>query len=89
MRRIDEPFGCEPRPNGSIPPPTWHLRWYGFPDLEAIRRKTGLQFIPVELRELIYTVQKVDAKKAAFQADKWMADAPRMTLTCFFLYLAF
>jgi L-fucose isomerase-like protein len=56
-------------------PPTWHLRWYGFPDLEAIRRKTGLQFIPVELRELIDTVQKVDAKRAASQADKWMADA--------------
>ena len=46
-------------------PPTWHLRWYGFPDLEAIRRKTGLQFIPVELRELVDTVQKVDTEKAA------------------------
>jgi L-fucose isomerase-like protein len=56
-------------------PPTWHLRWYGFPDLEAIRRKTGLQFIPVELRELIDTVQKVDATQAASQADKWMGDA--------------
>lgn len=56
-------------------PPTWHLRWYGFPDLEAIRRKTGLQFIPVELRELIDTVQKVDAAEAASQADKWMNDA--------------
>ncbi len=56
-------------------PPTWHLRWYGFPDLEAIRRKTGLQFIPVELRELIDTVRKVDPKKAALQADKWMTEA--------------
>jgi L-fucose isomerase-like protein len=56
-------------------PPTWHLRWYGFPDLEAIRRKTGLQFIPVELRELIDTVQKMDATQAASQADKWVGDA--------------
>jgi L-fucose isomerase-like protein len=56
-------------------PPTWHLRWYGFPDLEAIRRKTGLQFIPVELRELIDTVQKMDATQAASLADKWMGDA--------------
>ena len=59
-------------------PPTWHLRWYGFPDLESIRRKTGLQFIPVELRELIDTVQKVDATEAASQADKWMRDARQM-----------
>jgi L-fucose isomerase-like protein len=56
-------------------PPTWHLRWYGFPDLEAIRRKTGLQFIPVELRELIDTVQKVDTTQAASQADTWVRDA--------------
>ena len=56
-------------------PPTWHLRWYGFPDLEAIRRKTGLQFIPVELRELIDTVPKVDSEKAASLADEWMANA--------------
>jgi hypothetical protein len=56
-------------------PPTWHLRWYGFPDLEAIRRKTGLQFIPVELRELIDVVQKIDAAEASSLADKWMNDA--------------
>jgi len=56
-------------------PPTWHLRWYGFPDLETIRRKTGLQFIPIELRELIDTVQKVDPTEAASQADKWTSDA--------------
>ncbi|UCE50887.1 MAG: hypothetical protein JSV31_16620 [Desulfobacterales bacterium] len=56
-------------------PPTWHLRWYGFPDLEAIRRKTGLQFIPVELRELIDVVQKIDAVEASSLADTWMNDA--------------
>jgi L-fucose isomerase-like protein len=59
-------------------PPTWHLRWYGFPDLETIRRKTGLQFIPIELRELIDTVQKVDATEAASQADKWTSDAKQV-----------
>ena len=56
-------------------PPTWHLRWYGFPDLEAIRRKTGVEFIPVELRELIDTVQGVEAAKAASLADKWRSQA--------------
>jgi len=59
-------------------PPTWHLRWYGFPDLEAIRRKTGLQFIPVELRQLIDTVQKIDADEAAYLASKWMNDARKV-----------
>jgi L-fucose isomerase-like protein len=59
-------------------PPTWHLRWYGFPDLETIRRKTGLQFIPVELRELIETVQKIDADEAASLASKWMNDAQQV-----------
>ena len=59
-------------------PPTWHLRWYGFPDLENIRRKTGLQFIPIELRELIDTIQKVDDTEAASQADKWTRDAKQV-----------
>jgi L-fucose isomerase-like protein len=56
-------------------PPTWHLRWYGFPDLETIRRKTGIEFIPVELRELIDKVQTIDADEAAFLADKWRREA--------------
>ena len=56
-------------------PASWHLRWYGFPDLEAIRRKLGLQFIPVELRELIEMVKKVDPAKAASLADAWLNEA--------------
>jgi L-fucose isomerase-like protein len=59
-------------------PPTWHLRWYGFPDLEAIRRKTGLEFIPVELRELIDRVQTVDAAEAASLAQKWQSEAQQV-----------
>ncbi len=56
-------------------PPTWHLRWYGFPDLEAIRRKTGVEFIPVELRELIDTVQHIGTAEAVSLADKWRSEA--------------
>lgn len=56
-------------------PPTWHLRWYGFPDLEVIRRKTGIEFIPVELRELIEKVQTIDADEAASLADRWRSEA--------------
>jgi L-fucose isomerase-like protein len=50
-------------------PPSWHLRWYGFPDLEAIRRKVGVQFVPVELRELIEVVKKADQEKSALLAE--------------------
>ena len=56
-------------------PAPWHLRWYSFPDLESIRRKTGVQFVPVELRELMETVQKVDMDKAASLAQEWMDEA--------------
>jgi L-fucose isomerase-like protein len=56
-------------------PAPWHLRWYGFPDLEAIRRKVGVEFVPVELRELLEIVKKVDMDKAASLAREWMDEA--------------
>ena len=59
-------------------PATWHLRWYGFPDLEAIRRKVGLQFIPVELRELIEMVKTVDMAEAGSLADAWLKRAEQV-----------
>jgi len=46
-------------------PASWHLRWYSFPDLEAIRRKVGVEFVPVELRRLLEMVKKVEMDKAA------------------------
>ncbi len=60
-------------------PPSWHLRWYGFPDLEAIRRKTGVQFIPVELRELIEVVKRVDQEKSALLAEDLAKGAREVT----------
>jgi len=59
-------------------PAAWHLRWYAFPDLEAVRRKTGLQFIPVELRELIEAVTAVDQDKAASLAQEWINGASQV-----------
>lgn len=56
-------------------PAPWHLRWYPFPDLEEIRRKVGLQFIPVELRELMEVVKEADRVKAASLAQEWMNEA--------------
>jgi len=40
-----------------------------------VRRKTGLEFIPVELRELIENVQKIDANEATSLAEKWKNEA--------------
>ena len=56
-------------------PAVWHLRWYAFPDLELIRRRIGLQFIPVELQELMDNVAKVDQSEAASVADVWTEEA--------------
>ena len=56
-------------------PPSWHLRWYGLPDLERLRRKFGVEFSPVELRELIETVPKMDPEAAARIADEWAENA--------------
>ena len=59
-------------------PPSWHLRWYVFPDLEAVRRRLGVQFIPVELRELIELVQNVAPDEAALVANSWMGRAEQV-----------
>jgi len=56
-------------------PPSWHLRWYGYPDLEGLRRRFGVEFVPVELRELIDKVPKVDSREAARVAERWVEDA--------------
>jgi L-fucose isomerase-like protein len=52
-------------------PPSWFLRWYAFPDLEVLRRKTGIELIPVEIRELVARVKEADPVKAQALADQW------------------
>jgi len=59
-------------------PAPWHLRWYATPDFETIRRKTGMQFTPVELRELLDVVEEVDEEKAASLARQWMDEADQV-----------
>ena len=59
-------------------PPSWYLRWYSFPDLEVIRRKLGMIFTPVELRELIEQVEDVDNSKAASLAKEWVKGAEKV-----------
>jgi hypothetical protein len=56
-------------------PAPWHLRWYGFPDLEALRRKLGIQFVPVELRELMEAARSINPEEAAELARKWQDQA--------------
>jgi hypothetical protein len=56
-------------------PPSWHLRWYGFPDLEGLRRKLGVEFIPVELRELLDRVGTVAPGEATAVAETWRRES--------------
>jgi L-fucose isomerase-like protein len=56
-------------------PPSWYLRWYTFPDLELLRRKTGIEFIPVELRTLVEKVKEVDPATARALAEQWRGAA--------------
>jgi L-fucose isomerase-like protein len=56
-------------------PPSWYLRWYTFPDLEALRRKTGIEFIPIELRALVDRVKEVDPVAARALAEEWRGAA--------------
>lgn len=56
-------------------PPSWHLRWYGFPDLEAVRRKAGVQFIPLSLQDLVEAMGKGLPEEAAATARAWVLEA--------------
>jgi len=56
-------------------PPPWHLRWYGFPDLEALRRRLGVTFTPVELRELLEVLDSIEQDKVASLARRWTEEA--------------
>lgn len=59
-------------------PAPWYLRWYSFPDLEAVRRKVGMTFTPVELRELMEHVEDVRAEEAMSLAEEWMNGAEQV-----------
>jgi L-fucose isomerase-like protein len=59
-------------------PGPWHLRWYGFPDLEAIRRKVGTVFTQVELREFIEQVEDMDPGETATLAEEWIKGAEKV-----------
>lgn len=56
-------------------PSSWYLRWYSFPDLETLRRKTGIDFIPVEMRELVDKAKEADPAAASALADEWRQTA--------------
>jgi diguanylate cyclase (GGDEF)-like protein len=56
-------------------PPSWYLRWYAFPDLETLRRKAGIEFVPVEIRELVERVKTADPARAQAVANEWLQTA--------------
>ena len=59
-------------------PAPWYLRWYSFPDLERIRRKVGMLFTPIELRELLEQVEDGESGKTACLAEEWVKGAEKV-----------
>ena len=56
-------------------PPPLFSRWHHLPDLELAREKLGVEFSPVELRELVAEMPMVDKGKAQTVAERWLQEA--------------
>jgi len=56
-------------------PPDLVSRWHHLPDFELARRKFGVRFSAVELRELVTLLQTIDSKKADNLVEIWEKEA--------------
>ncbi len=56
-------------------PPPLFSRWHHLPDLELARGKLGVDFAPVELRELLAILPAVDKREAEDLAGRWLEEA--------------
>lgn len=56
-------------------PPDLFSRWHHLPDFELARRKFGVRFNAVELRELAALLQTIDTKKAETLVETWKKEA--------------
>jgi len=57
-----------------FPPPIFS-RWHHLPDLELAREKLGVEFTPVEIRELVEQLPMIDEEKAQPLAQRWVQEA--------------
>lgn len=56
-------------------PPPFFSRWHHLPDLELAREKLGVEFIPVELRELATQLPMINDKETYTLAERWRQEA--------------
>ena len=56
-------------------PPDLSSRWHHLPDFELARRKFGVRFSAVELRELVALLQTIDSKKVDSLVAIWEKEA--------------
>ena len=57
-----------------FPPPIFS-RWHHLPDLELAREKLGVEFSPVELRELVAKLPTIGQGEAQTVAERWLREA--------------
>jgi L-fucose isomerase-like protein len=57
-----------------FPPPIFS-RWHHLPDLELAREKLGVDFSPVEVRELVAQLAMIDEGKAQKLGQRWVQEA--------------
>ncbi len=57
-----------------FPPPIFS-RWHHLPDLELAGEKLGVEFSPVEIRELVAQLPMIDEGKAQTLAQRWVQEA--------------
>jgi len=58
-----------------FPPPRFFSQWHHLPDLESVWEKMSIEFISVELRELLAQLPKVGQEEAQAIAERWRQEA--------------
>jgi L-fucose isomerase-like protein len=56
-------------------PPPLFSRWHHLPDLELAREKLGIDFSPVEIRELAAQLPMIEEGEAQTVAERWLQEA--------------
>jgi L-fucose isomerase-like protein len=56
-------------------PPPLFSRWHHLPDLELAREKLGVDFSPVEIRELVAQLPTIGDGEAQTIAERWLQEA--------------
>lgn len=56
-------------------PSPMYSRWYHFPDPDFVRHKLGVEITPVEVRELLAEMSRIEEAQAEAVAQEWIGNA--------------